>query len=141
MVEWNDRSTIAQLSFPDMKLPIQYALTYPDRVDGPCAPLDFGRMRQMTFEELDPAQFPALALAREAGKSGRTYPTILSAADEVAVEAFLTGRIRFLDIASVVESALAAHSPAPVTELDVIAEADAWARRFTGDLINQHAVA
>jgi 1-deoxy-D-xylulose-5-phosphate reductoisomerase len=93
----------------------------------------------MSFEELDPGQFPALSLARQAGASGRTYPTVLSAADEIAVEAFLSGRIRFVDIASVVESTLAAHSPIPVSELEAIAEADAWTRRFTGTLISRHA--
>jgi 1-deoxy-D-xylulose-5-phosphate reductoisomerase len=138
MVEWIDRTTIAQLSVPDMKLPIQYALTYPQRVAGPCAPLDFSRLRQISFEELDPAQFPALALARQAGASRRTYPTVLSAADEIAVGAFLRDEIRFVDIAPIVESTLAAHSPIAVTELAVIAEADTWAREFTRNLIVHH---
>ena len=138
MVEWNDRSVIAQLSYPDMKLPIQYALTYPERVAGPGAPLDFGRVRQLSFEEVEPGQFPALALARQAGATGKTYPTVLSAADEIAVGAFLTGRIEYVDIVSVVESALAAHRPIPVTEFEAIAEADAWARRYAGNLISQH---
>ena len=136
MVEWNDRTTIAQLSFPDMKLPIQYALTYPDRVPGPCAPMDFTRMTQMTFEELDKEQFPALRLAREAGSKGQTYPTVLSAADEVAVAAFLDGTIRFVDIAAVVESALADHTPIPVSSLDVVFEADHWARNITREIIS-----
>lgn len=131
MVEWNDRTTIAQLSFPDMKLPIQYALTYPRRLAGPCAPLDFTRMSHMSFEALEPDQFPAFELARQAGRAGRTYPTVLSAADELAVAAFLAGKIGFSQIASVVESALSAHSPELVTSLDVVFEADRWARAYT----------
>lgn len=137
MVEWADRTTIAQLSFPDMKLPIQYALTYPDRVSGPSAPIDFRKTPTMSFEELDPGQFPALGLARQAGIEGKTYPTVLSAADEVAVEAFLHGRVRFVDIPALVESTLAAHQPVEVTDLDVIAEVDAWARAFIRTLIAQ----
>src|SRR5690606_16633144 len=135
MVEWKDRTTIAQLSFPDMKLPIQYALTWPRRLEGLGAPLDFSRMRSMTFEEVEQGQFPAFELALYAGKSGRSYPTVLSAADEIAVAAFLAGKIRFIDIPPVIESALAAHNAIPVTELAAIAEADEWARRHTHDVI------
>lgn len=135
MVEWNDRTTIAQLSFPDMKLPIQYALTYPRRLAGPCAPLDFKRLSQMSFEDLDPQQFPAFRLAREAGLKGHTYPTVLSAADEVAVGAFLSGKIGFNDIAAIVELALSAHEPNDVTDLDVVFAADRWARAHTDDLV------
>jgi 1-deoxy-D-xylulose-5-phosphate reductoisomerase len=118
-----------------MRLPIQYALTWPDRPAGPCAPLDFNRMTSMTFEHLVTGQFPALALAREAGLQGQTYPTVLSAADEIAVAAFLDGRIRFVDIPPVIEAALGAHAAQPVTSLDVVAEADRWARaRATEDI-------
>ncbi len=131
MVEWNDRTTIAQLSFPNMKLPIQYALTYPRRLSGPCEPLDFKRLSRMTFEELDPDQFPAFNLARQAGLAGRTYPTVLSAADEIAVAAFLSGKIGFLEIAETVESAISAHQPESVTDLDVVFAADRWARDYT----------
>lgn len=140
MVEWDDRTTIAQLSFPDMKLPIQYALTYPRRLPGPCAPLDFSRMSQLSFEVLNPEQFPAFGLARQAGIDGRTYPTVLSAADEVAVAAFLAGNIGFMDIASIVGAALAAHEPEDVTDLDVVFEADRWARTHTRLLV-EHAAA
>ena len=83
-----------------------------------------------------PREFPALGLARQAGISGKTYPTVLSAADEVAVEAFLNDRIRFIDIAPVVESALAAHDPVTVTELAAIVEADEWARATTREIID-----
>ena len=137
MVEWNDRTTIAQLSFPNMMLPIQYALTWPDRPAGLCEPLDFARIPQMTFKELAPGQFPALELARQAGIAGQTMPTVLSAADEIAVAAFLEGRIRFVDIASVVESTLAAHDPVNVIDLDVIAHADHWARDYSRAVIER----
>lgn len=137
MVEWNDRTTIAQLSLPDMKLPIQYALTYPRRLAGPCAPLDFRRLAHMSFEDVDPDQFPAFRLAREAGRKGRTFPTVLSAADELAVGAFLDGKIGFHDIAAIVELALSAHQPSDVTDLDVVFAADRWARDEATALIAQ----
>ncbi len=140
MVEWADRTTIAQMSFPNMKLPIQYALTYPDRVPGPSAAIDFTRIPTMSFENVKPGQFPALALARDAGNRGQTYPTVLSAADEIAVAAFLDGQIAFTEIASVVESALAAHDPLPVTDLDVIHHADIWARSYTAEHLANRAV-
>jgi 1-deoxy-D-xylulose-5-phosphate reductoisomerase len=135
MVEWADRNTIAQLSVPDMRLPIQLALTYPDRVPGPCAAMDFTRMRSMTFAPVEPGQFPAFELAREAGARGKTYPTVLSAADELAVDAFLHSSLSFVDIAVVVESVLGSHDSVPVTDLDVIAEADHWARAETARII------
>jgi len=128
MVEWNDRSTIAQLSFPSMTLPIQYALTWPERPEGSGEPIDFRRAGSLTFRELTPGQFPAFDLAKQAGERGQTLPTVLSAADEIAVAAFLDGRIRFVDIPAIVESTLAAHSPMDVTNLDIVFEADRWAR-------------
>jgi 1-deoxy-D-xylulose-5-phosphate reductoisomerase len=138
MVEWADRNTIAQLSFPDMRLPIQLALTHPDRVPGPSAAMDFTRMKSMTFAPVDPGQFPAFELARGAGERGQTYPTVLSAAVELAVEAFLQGSLSFLDISGVVESVLGSHDPMPVTDLDVVAEADRWARSATDRIIASH---
>lgn len=135
MVEFADHSTIAQLSPPDMKLPIQYALTWPQHAPSVFTPMDFSAPFAMTFESPREDAFPALRLARESAKRGLTYPTVLSAADELAVEAFLRERIGFLDIPEVIESALAAHDGLPVTSLDVVREADAWARRITADLI------
>ena len=137
MVEWNDRSTIAQLSFPDMRLPIQLALTWPERVEGPSIPIDFSRIRQMSFQQVDPVQFPALGLALQAGIGGKTYPTVLSAADEIAVDAFLNDRIRFIDIALGRRIALAAHDAIAVTGLAAIVEADEWARAKTRDIIDR----
>ncbi|HEV2074206.1 MAG TPA: 1-deoxy-D-xylulose-5-phosphate reductoisomerase, partial [Thermomicrobiales bacterium] len=135
MVELNDYSIIAQLSQPDMRLPIQYALTYPEHVHGPCRRLDFTTLRQLTFEQPDLERFPALRLARDAGRAGQTFPTVLSAADEVAVNAFMEGRIRFLDIPEAVERVLERHDPIPVKDLETIAGVDRWARQAANDVV------
>ena len=128
MVEFNDRSTIAQLSPPDMKLPILYALTWPEHAPASSAPLDVSRPFSMTFEPPDTDRFPALRLAREAGEAGGTSPTVLSAVDEIAVNAFRQERIGFTDIPAVIETVLGAHDSLEVTSLDVVLEADHWAR-------------
>lgn len=128
MVEFKDRSTIAQLSPPDMKLPIQYALTWPEHAPSNFAPLDFSTISTMSFELPDTERFPSLRLAREAGMAGDTYPTVLSAADEIAVEAFRERRIGFTDIPAVIEATLEQHAPMSVSGLDAVLEADAWAR-------------
>ncbi len=135
MVELDDYSVIAQLSQPDMRLPIQYALTYPEHVHGPCSQLDFTTLRQLTFEQPDLERFPALRLARDAGRAGQTFPTVLSAADEVAVNAFMEGRIRFLDIPEAVERVLERHDPIPVKDLETIAGVDRWARQAANDVV------
>jgi 1-deoxy-D-xylulose-5-phosphate reductoisomerase len=135
MIELDDYSVIAQLSPPDMRLPIQYALTYPDHIHSPCRQLDFTTLRTLTFDQPDLKRFPALRLARETGRSGQTYPTVLSAADEVAVAAFMKGKIRFLDIPETVERVLDRHKPVPVKDLDTIAEADSWARQTANEVI------
>ena len=132
MVEFQDRSTIAQLSPPDMRLPIQYALTWPEHAPSTFAPLDFAAQRSLTFEAPDLERFPALRIAREAGMAGRTYPTVLSAADEIAVGAFLQGQIAFTDIPAIIQAVLDEHVPQEVTGLDVILDADRWARRIAG---------
>jgi len=135
MIELDDYSVIAQLSQPDMRLPIQYALTYPDHVSGPCRRLDFTTLRQLTFEQPDLERFPALRLARDAGRAGQTFPTVLSAVDEVAVNAFMDGRIRFLDIPDTVERVLERHDPIPVTNLETVAGVDVWARMAAKEVI------
>jgi 1-deoxy-D-xylulose-5-phosphate reductoisomerase len=121
-----------------MRLPIQYALTYPERIPGPSNRLRATDLVRLDFEEPDLEAFPLLALARQAGMSGATYPTVLSAADTVAVEAFLAGRIAFVDITNVVSAVLDAHQPAsgPLT-LDAIAEADRWAEHAATAEITQ----
>ncbi len=139
MVEFRDFSMIAQLGLPDMRLPIQYALTYPDHVPGLCRQLNLAEIATLTFEEPDETRFPALRIARQAGVSGGTYPTVLSAADDVAVAAFTEGRIGFLEIVQVVEETLQHHTSQPVTHLDVMAAADVWARRSANALIQRRA--
>ena len=137
MVEFVDRGIIAQLSSPDMRLPIQYALTYPERLAGPSRRLDLLEAGTLTFENPDLDRFPALRLAHQAGKAGQTYPTVLSAVDEVAVDAFVSGRIGFLDIPRLVEMVLDRHDPRPIGEVDDILAADHWARSTGARLLRQ----
>ncbi|MBA3416804.1 MAG: 1-deoxy-D-xylulose-5-phosphate reductoisomerase [Chloroflexia bacterium] len=129
LVEFVDGSLLAQLGPPDMRLPIQYALTFPERIPNACPRLSLVEVAALHFEAPDLSRFPALRLAREAGEAGATYPTVLSAADDVAVDAFLGGRLRFVDIPAVADDVLAAHIPADPLTLESIAEADGWARR------------
>jgi 1-deoxy-D-xylulose-5-phosphate reductoisomerase len=137
LVEFIDGSQIAQLGLPDMRLPIQYALMHPDRVPIPGAKLSLAEVQELHFELPDETRFPALAIAREAGIAGQTYPTVLSAADDEAVQAFLTGRLRFVDIPSVVRAVLDRHQPSALVTRQSIAEADAWARVVSGEVIAQ----
>jgi 1-deoxy-D-xylulose-5-phosphate reductoisomerase len=133
MVQFADGSIKAQLSRPDMRLPIQYALGYPDRHFNPDLPMmDWDRAMALHFEPPDLAKFPCLRLAREAGEEGGTYPAVLCAADEVAVEHFLSHRIGLVDIARLVEDALEHHRSTRRPSLDEVLEADAWARRHAG---------
>jgi len=131
MVQFADGSIKAQLSRPDMRLPIQYALGYPDRYFNPQLPvMDWDKAMALNFEPPDLAKFPCLRLAREAGAKGGTYPAVLCAADEVAVERFLSHRIGLADIARLVEDALEHHRGVTRPSLDDVLEADAWARRY-----------
>jgi len=130
MVEFIDGSIKAQLSYPDMRLPIQYALTYPERLSNPQLPrLDWSLIDNLTFEPPDLDTFPCLRLAIEAGRKGGTYPAVLCAADEVAVELFLRQKIKFTEIANLIEQALELHQPIPYPTLDEIIAADTWARQ------------
>jgi 1-deoxy-D-xylulose-5-phosphate reductoisomerase len=129
MVEFIDGSVKAQLSYPDMRLPIQYALSYPDRMANPGLPrLDWGHLGSLTFEQPDPDKFPCLRLAVEAGKAGGTCPGVLCAADEVAVELFLSQRIRFVDIPHLIERVLEQHQKVARPGIGQIMAADALAR-------------
>ena len=129
LVEFIDGSVKAQLSYPDMRLPIQYALSYPERLPNPQLPrLDWNRINNLTFEPPDLDTFPCLKLAIEAGKKGGTYPAVLCGADEAAVELFLSRRIRFGDIASYIGQALEQHQAIANPTLEEILAADAWAR-------------
>ena len=135
MVEFVDGSVKAQLSYPDMRLPIQYALSYPERLPNPQLPkLNWENINSLTFEQPDFDNFPCLKLAIEAGMKGGTCPAVLCAADEVAVELFLSRRIKFTDIAHLVERALEQHQVIAHPSLDEIIEADGWAREKVSQL-------
>jgi 1-deoxy-D-xylulose-5-phosphate reductoisomerase len=135
LVEFPDGSVKAQLSYPDMRLPIQYALGYPERLPNPELPrLDWDSLKSLTFEQPDFGKFPCLKLAIEAGKKGGTYPAVLSSADEIAVELFLSGRIKFNDIARLVAGALEQHQPVVQPTLEEILAADTWAREKVAQL-------
>jgi 1-deoxy-D-xylulose-5-phosphate reductoisomerase len=131
MVEFTDGSLKAQLSWPDMRLPIQYALSCPQRWPNSELPrLDWAKINSLNFEPVDYDRFPCLKLAVEAGKSGGTYPAVLCAADEVAVELFLSHRISFTDIAKIVQKTLEQHRNINQPSLEEILAADNWAREY-----------
>jgi 1-deoxy-D-xylulose-5-phosphate reductoisomerase len=129
MVEFVDGSMIAQLSTPDMCLPIQYALTYPDRAASERVQTNLARLGSLTFEEPDPERFPALSLARQAGEVGGTMAAVLNAANEVAVESFINGRTNFPGISEIVWKTMERHTVIDHPGLEQLLEADAWARR------------
>jgi 1-deoxy-D-xylulose-5-phosphate reductoisomerase len=129
MVEYVDGSVLAQLGTPDMRTPIAYALAWPKRMETPCPPLDLAAVGRLDFAAPDPVRFPALRLAREAMEAGGARPAILNAANEVAVAAFLDGRIAFLEIAAIVADTLDRYDPAAPDSLDAVLAIDAEARR------------
>jgi len=133
MVEYADGSVLAQLGHPDMRTPIAQALAYPERIETDVPSLDFARLATLSFEAPDPARFPCLGLAYEALRAGGCAPAALNAANEVAVAAFLSGRIRFTDIAAVCVETLSRVDPRPVTTLDDARAADAHARGLASD--------
>jgi len=128
MVEFIDGSVLAQLSVTDMCFPIQYAVTYPERMPSGLPPLDLAKLGSLSFEAPDEKRFPALRLAREAGEAGGTLPGVFNAANEVAVEAFLEGRISFPRIWGMVESVMQEHRTEKNPNLESIVAADQWAR-------------
>jgi len=140
LVEFEDRSTLAQLGCPDMRVPIAHTLAWPDRMETPCRPLDLAEIGRLDFEAPDEARFPALRLAREAIQAGGAAPIILNAANEVAVAAFLQARIGFLDIGRIVEDVLARSDMAPAATIDEVWTIDRAARgqaeRLAVELIN-----
>ena len=129
MVEFVDGSLLAQLSTPDMCLPIQYALTYPDRAASERVQTDFPKVGTLTFEEPDVERFPALELARRAGEVGGTLPAVLNAANEIAVEAFVNRKLNFPQITETVRRVMAAHQVVAHPSFEQILAADAWARQ------------
>jgi 1-deoxy-D-xylulose-5-phosphate reductoisomerase len=128
MVEFSDGSVLAQLSHSDMCFPIQYAVTWPERVPNSLPPLDFGKLRQLDFATPRYEDFPALNLARRAGDTGGTLPAVLNAANEIAVSAFLERRISFPRIWETVEQVMNRHTNVAHPDLDAILRADQWAR-------------
>ena len=137
MVEFDDGSVKAQLGPPSMRLPIQYALFHPRRFANDEIPrLDIGVPWSLDFEPLEPKRFPCFDLAVAAGKTGGTMPAVLSAADEVAVEAFLAGSIRYTDIYRLVERVISEHASQPSPDLDAIVEADRWANLRAAEIVS-----
>jgi 1-deoxy-D-xylulose-5-phosphate reductoisomerase len=130
-----DGAALAHLGHPDMRVPISYALHYPDRVDVPMRPLDLAEVGALTFEPVDTEAFPCLRLAREAAITGGTAPCVLNAANEVAVHAFLEGRLSFLGIPAVIEAALERLPAGPVRAFESLYEADREARAVAAELI------
>jgi 1-deoxy-D-xylulose-5-phosphate reductoisomerase len=130
LVRFRDGAALAHLGYPDMRVPISFALTYPERRATSVTSLDFRACLTLEFEPPDRDRFPLLGLAREAGEQGGTYPCAFNAANEVAVSAFLDGRIGFLEIAPLVEDALTRSDGAPARDLGELVEADAAARRL-----------
>jgi 1-deoxy-D-xylulose-5-phosphate reductoisomerase len=141
LVQLCDGATLAHLGYPDMRVPISYALHHPDRVDVPVRPLDLVEVGALTFEPVDEETFSCVRLARDAARAGGTAACTLNAANEVAVHAFLQGRLRFLDIAAVIEETLSTLPPQPVHSFESLGEADADARRVAGELVAERAAA
>jgi 1-deoxy-D-xylulose-5-phosphate reductoisomerase len=128
MVEFTDGSTLAQLSYSNMCFPIQYAVTWPDRVPNSLPPLDFSKVSKLEFSTPRYDDFPALKLARRAGETGGTLPAVMNAANEIAVAAFLDRKVRFPEIWGIVEDVMNQHTPVAHPDLDAILGADQWAR-------------
>jgi 1-deoxy-D-xylulose-5-phosphate reductoisomerase len=128
MVEFTDGSTLAQLSYSNMCFPIQYAVTWPDRVPNSLPPLDFSKLSKLEFSTPRYDDFPALNLARRAGETGGTLPAVMNAANEIAVAAFLDRKVRFPEIWGIVEDVMNRHTPVAHPDLDAILGADQWAR-------------
>jgi 1-deoxy-D-xylulose-5-phosphate reductoisomerase len=135
LAEFVDGSMLAQMAGHDMRLPIQLALAFPDRLATGIKGLDLAKLGKLTFESLDREAFPAVDLAYRAGKLGLTYPAALNAANEVAVMAFLHGKIRLIQIPEVVEAVLDEHDPAPVVSEVALQRADRWARGRAAEVI------
>jgi 1-deoxy-D-xylulose-5-phosphate reductoisomerase len=137
MVEYVDGSVIAQMSNPDMRVPIAHALAYPERIASGARPLDLTAMKNLSFERPDAQRFPCLQLAYSALRAGGTAPAVLNAANEVAVEAFLDGRLPFTAIPRVIEETLNNVRTAPAGELGAMLEADAEARISAGSRVER----
>ncbi|MBC9249708.1 1-deoxy-D-xylulose-5-phosphate reductoisomerase [Pseudomonas alcaligenes] len=138
LVDYVDGSVLAQLGNPDMRTPIAHALAWPQRVDSGVAPLDLFAVARLDFQRPDELRFPCLRLARQAAEAGGSAPALLNAANEVAVAAFLERRIRFPEIASIIDEVLNLEAPAAVESLDAVLAADARGRSLAGQWLNRH---
>ena len=136
MVELVDGSFLAHIGVADMRIPIQYALTWPSRLESPARSLDFTSLARIHFDQVDKSRFPCLMLAFEAGRAGGTMPTVLNAANEIAVSNFLNGKIKFMDIPALVEKTMSKHSLIANPNLEIIFEADNWARETCRAMVN-----
>ena len=137
MVEFADGSTLAQLSYSNMCFPIQYAVTWPDRVPNTLPPLDFSKLSSLEFFTPRYEDFPALNLARRAGETGGTLPSVMNAANEVAVAGFLDRQVRFPDIWQIVGEVMNRHRSVAHPDLDAILQADQWARKEARDMLDR----
>jgi 1-deoxy-D-xylulose-5-phosphate reductoisomerase len=135
LVEYLDGSVIAQMSNPDMRVPIAHALGFPERIDSGATPLDLAALGQLSFDRPDPQRFPCLGLAYAALRQGGIAPAVLNAANEVAVAAFLDGKLRYTAIPRVIEHALERIPAAPADALESVLEADRSARRAAADSV------
>lgn len=135
MVEFCDGSIMAQMGIPDMQTPIQYALSYPRRLEYHEMKLDLSKLSRLDFREVDVERYPSVRLAYEAGRQGGTYPTVLNAANEEAVASFLRGQIKFLEIEALVQEALDQHHPISSPSLEEIQQADQWARELVRKVV------
>ncbi len=141
LIQLCDGATLAHLGYPDMRVPISYALHHPERVDVPVRALDLVELGSLTFEPVDEETFSCVRIARDAARAGGTATCTMNAANEVAVHAFLGERLRFLDIAAVIEETLAQLPSQPVHSFEALGEADAEARRVAGELVAERALA
>jgi 1-deoxy-D-xylulose-5-phosphate reductoisomerase len=138
MVEFMDGSVLAQMSITDMRIPIQYALTYPHRWPSRLKSLDFFKLKKLTFYKPDLNRFPALGLAYKCAREGGSFPCVLNAANEVAVEAFLQGKIDFISIPTIIKKVLNKHRKIENLDLNQILKTDVWARGETKRILGQH---
>ena len=136
LVEYEDRSMISQLGLPDMRTPISYAMRYPDRLPLDLPSLDLTEIGTLTFCQPDHDRFPCLRLGYESLRIGGTMPAAMNAANEIAVDAFLNGGIRFTDISDIIQSTMQAHIPQPVLSVEAALEADRWAREKADSLVH-----
>lgn len=138
LVDYVDGSVLAQLGNPDMRTPIANALAWPDRIDSGVAPLDLFAVARLDFQAPDEQRFPCLRLARQAAEAGNSAPAMLNAANEVAVAAFLDGRVRYLEIASIIEEVLNLEAVVALDDLDAVFTVDARARELAGQWLRRH---